>query len=53
MFKCHNCAWCGDDRSAGFINHCFNEELTEAEHDKYRNKGIGECPHFIEKIEKY
>ena len=37
---------------AGLVNHCFSGELTAEEHDRYRNKGIGECLYFIERIEK-
>ncbi|ACL77459.1 hypothetical protein [Ruminiclostridium cellulolyticum] len=48
MFKCNKCKFYGDERSAGLINHCFNEDLTEEEHDKYRNKGEGNCPCYIE-----
>lgn len=46
MYKCNECQWLYDEPSAGLINHCDNEELTEEEHDKYRNKGEGDCPFF-------
>lgn len=46
MFKCNTCEYYGNEISAGLVNHCFNENLTEEEHEQYRNKGIGECPYF-------
>ena len=48
MFKCCLCKYYGTEIDAGLVNCCFNEDLTEEEHDKYRNKGEGECPYFIE-----
>lgn len=52
MYKCDKCAWIYDEPSAGLINHCGNEELTEEEHDNYKNKGVGDCPYFTEKEER-
>lgn len=51
MFKCKNCQWCYTEYSAGLVDACGNEELTEEEHDKYRNKGEGECHEFTERKE--
>jgi len=46
MYKCNTCERLYDEPSAGLINHCGCEELTEEEHDKYRNRGEGNCPYF-------
>ena len=52
MDKCKNCAWLYDEPAAGLIDHCGNENLTEEERDKHRNRKEGECPGFIEREEQ-
>lgn len=46
MDKCNVCAWLYDESSAGLINCCGNEELTEEEHEKHRNQGQDNCPGY-------
>lgn len=48
MFKCKMCKWLYDEPGAGIINYCGNDEITEEEHDRYRNKREDGCPYFWE-----
>lgn len=50
-WKCRLCKWLYDERSAGLIDCCGNEELTEEEHDRYRNRREDGCPYFEAKEE--
>lgn len=52
MYKCNSCTWLYDEPGAGLINACGCEELTEEEHDQYRNHGEGDCPYWNCKYDK-
>jgi len=52
MRRCEECLYYGDESGAGFINHCFNEQISEEEHDRVRNNGGDNCQCFIQEALK-
>jgi hypothetical protein len=47
MRRCNECQYYGDEPRAGLINHCFNEEISDEEHDRVRNNGGDNCEGFF------
>lgn len=53
MNRCDECLFYGDEPNAGLINHCFNEDISEQEHDRVRNHGGNNCEGFKKNPDNY
>lgn len=50
--KCDfDCEWMYDEPSAGLANYCNNENMTEEEHECYKDSRRNDCTYYKQREE--